>query len=176
MPEGSRLRHAVRAGGGVLVAALLGAALVLAVIAGLPAYLESIEDNTRYANGLLHSDGTLSRMREHFDIVLEYFRAAGRWQLPAALLVVAAVVGLVVVSWTRFLRPLRVLASTTAVTLMLTLVTLALTAYWVHHLQMLAYPATLMERRSSRLWLRSSVRAQEPSEQPCASPSRSGRR
>ena len=44
-------------------------------------------------------------MREHFDIVLEYFRAAGRWQLPAALLVVAVVAGLVVVSWTRFLRP-----------------------------------------------------------------------
>ena len=143
VPEGSRLRHAVRAGGG-LVAALLGAALVLAVFAGLPAYLESIEDNTRYANGLLHSDGTLSRMREHFDIVLEYFRAAGRWQLPAALLVVAVVAGLVVVSWTRFLRPIRVLASTTAVTLMLTLLTLALTAYWSHHLQMLAYPATLM--------------------------------
>ena len=55
VPEGSRLRHAVRAGGG-LVAALLGAALVLAVFAGLLAYLESIEYNTRYANGLLHSE------------------------------------------------------------------------------------------------------------------------
>jgi len=36
VPEGSRLRHAVRAGGG-LVATLLGATLVLAVFAGLPA-------------------------------------------------------------------------------------------------------------------------------------------
>ena len=143
VPEGSRLRHAVRAGGG-LVAALLGAALALAVIAGLRAYLESIEYNTHYANGLLRSDDTLGRMHEHFDIVLEYFRAAGRWQLPSALLVVAVLVGLVVLSWTRFLRPLRVLASTTAVTLILTLVTLALTAYWFHHLQMLAYPATLV--------------------------------
>ena len=89
---------------------------------------------------------------------------------------VAAVVGLVVVSWTRFLRPLRVLASTTAVTLMLTLVTLALTAYWVDHLQMLAYPATLMAATLvAALAAKLGTRAGAV-EQPCASSSRSGRR
>jgi hypothetical protein len=143
VPEGSRVRQTVRALGGLL-ATLFGAALALAVFAGFRAYLESIDYNTQYANGLLASDDWLGRMREHFDLVLEYFRAAGRWQLPAALLVVVVFAGVVVLCWTRFLRPLRLLASTAAVTLILTLGTLALTAYWFHHLQMLAYPATLV--------------------------------
>jgi hypothetical protein len=127
-----------------LVAALAVGAILLAIDAGFIAYLESIQYNAHYANGLLASQDWLGRLREHFNVVLEYFRAAGRWQYRTALLVTAAFAGVVALAWTRYLRPVRLLASTTTATLALTLVTLAFTAYWFHHLQMLAYPATLM--------------------------------
>jgi hypothetical protein len=142
-PEGSRVRQVARAAGG-LIAAVVAGVILLAIDAGFVAYIESIQYNAHYANGLLASQGWLGRLREHFNVVLEYFRAAGRWQYRTGLLVTGAFVGVVVLSWTRHLRPVRLLASTATATLALTLVTLAFTAYWFHHLQMLAYPATLM--------------------------------
>ena len=142
-PEGSRVRQLARATAG-LVATLVAGAILLAIDAGFIAYLESIQYNAHYANGLLASQGWLGRLREHFNVVLEYFRAAGRWQYRTGLLVAAVFAGVVALAWTRYLRPLRLLASTATATLVLTLVTLAFTAYWFHHLQMLAYPATLM--------------------------------
>ncbi|MGH3129109.1 MAG: hypothetical protein ACRDPX_14400 [Gaiellaceae bacterium] len=143
VPEGSRLRQLLRAAGG-LGASLLAAGVVLGVWAGLREYLETIGYNAHYANGLLASDDTLGRMREHFEIVLEFFRQSGRWQLPAAIIMLGVFAGVVVLCWTRLLRSLRPLASVSVATLLLTLLTLALTAYWFHHLQMLAYPATLV--------------------------------
>ena len=140
-PVGPRVRQVARAAAG-LVATLVAGALLLAIDAGFIAYLESIQYNAHYANGLLASQELAGRLREHFNVVLEYFRAAGRWQYRTGLLVTAAFAGVVALAWTRYLRSVRLLASTATATLALTLVSLAFTAYWVHHLQMLAYPAT----------------------------------
>jgi hypothetical protein len=58
--------------------------------------------------------------------------------------VLAVFAAAVVAAWTRLAARQRVLATVAALTLVATLWTLAMTAYWGHHLQMLAYPAALI--------------------------------
>src|SRR5918999_4888545 len=83
-------------------------------------------------------------MREHMRTPVDQFGVAGRWQLPLALLVVGVLGAAVALTWTRRAAGQRVVATVAAFTLALTVLTLALTAYWDHHLQMLAYPAALI--------------------------------
>jgi hypothetical protein len=144
VPERAWMRPLARAAGG-LVGTFGVAAVVLLVWGGLREYLETITYNAEYANALLASDTTLGRMEEHLRIVVDEFRVAGRWQLPLALLVVGVFAVGVVYAWTRRgAARERVLATAAASTLVLTIATLALTAYWTHHLQMLAYPAAFI--------------------------------
>jgi hypothetical protein len=142
-PEGSRRRQLAEGAAG-LAATLLFAGAVLLVWNGLRDYLDTITYNVEYSNALLAEQGTFGRMREHARIVVDFFERSGRWQLPAALLVLGVFSAAVVVAWTRLGARQRVLATASAVTLIATLWTLAMTAYWGHHLQMLAYPAALV--------------------------------
>jgi hypothetical protein len=156
-PERAWRRQLLGVAGG-LSATFLAAAVVLLVWGGLREYLETITYNAEYANALLESDSTLGRMEEHLKIVVDQFRVAGRWQFPTALLVVGVFAAAVAFAWTHASRQ-RVLATMAALTLVLTVGTLALTAYWSHHLQMLAYPAafiaaTLVSLASSTLGAR----------------------
>jgi hypothetical protein len=142
-PRGERLRPIGRG-----IAGLIGtfgvAALVLALRGELRAYLDVVTYNVYYSSALYHDAGPIERARAHLDVAVGYFKASGRWQWPAALLVV----GLFVLAGAYLVRRgdlrQRVLAVATAVTLVLTVGTLAVTAYWFHHLQMLSYPAALM--------------------------------
>jgi hypothetical protein len=143
VPDAQRWRQLARAAGGA-GATFAAGAIVLVIWGGLREYLDSIVYNVDYANALVGSDSTLVRMREHMRITVELFRVAGRWQLPLALLVVAVFAAAVALTWTRRAAGQRVVATVAAFTLALTVLTLALTAYWDHHLQMLAYPAALI--------------------------------
>jgi hypothetical protein len=142
-PEGRRLGHLLRNIAG-LTAALALAALVLAVRGELIQYFDVIQYNAWYSKRLVRDNGFVGRAHQHLDVVVQYFRSSGRWQLPAAvlLLVVFAAAGLYLLRRDRAGE--RLLAVGAAMTLVLTLASLALTAYWFHHLQVLAYPAALI--------------------------------
>lgn len=142
-PEGSRARQVARAAAG-LVAFLGAAAVVLAIRGELRGYLEMIAYNVHYSSSLVDHLGPVDRARAHLDVPVQYFESSGRWQLPAAVLVLAVFAAAVVVAWTRAESRRRALAAASVLTLVATLGTLALTAYWTHHLQMLAYPAALI--------------------------------
>jgi hypothetical protein len=141
-PEGARARQVLRGLAG-LAATLVVAAAALAVRGELRGHLEMIAYNVHYANTLGPAQGPVERARQHLGVVVDYFELGGRWPLPAALLAVGAFGVLAVFAWTRGGRE-RALAVTAALTLVAVLVTLAQTAYWFHHLQMLALPAALM--------------------------------
>jgi hypothetical protein len=142
-PEGRRFGQLLRSIGG-LSGALAVAALVLAVRGELTQYLYVIQYNAWYSKALDRNDGFVGRAVQHLDVVVRYFRSSGRWQLPAAalILVLFAAAGLYLLR--RDKAGERLLAVCTALTLVLTLASLALTAYWFHHLQVLAYPAALI--------------------------------
>jgi hypothetical protein len=142
-PSGSRRRQVAWAAVG-LAGALAVVAASLAAQGALRAYLDTISYNLHYANALLGSDSTFGRMAEHFEIVIDDFRLSGRWQLPAALLVLAVFAVAVYFAVTRYASRRRLLAATAVAAVIATLGTLALTAYWSHHLQMLAYPAAFV--------------------------------
>ena len=143
-PEGSRLRACARAVAG-LSATLGAAALFMAVRGELRPYLDLVEYNVYYSRALYGDEGFLGRARLHLDVVIDYFRLSGRWQLPAAVLVLGAFcVAAVYLARTSKVSRGRLLAASAALTLVLTLGSLALTAYWFHHVQMLAYPVALI--------------------------------
>ena len=130
-----------------LVASLAAVALVMALRGELRPYLELVHYNVYYSSGLLlPEDGFFARARDHFDVVVTYFDT-GRWQLPAVVLVLAARV-----RRCRLRRPdgrpiscPSPCADSAAADHSSPLSsTLALTAYWFHHVQILAYPATLI--------------------------------
>ena len=52
-------------------------------------YLELVDYNVYYSSALLESDGFFGRATEHLDVVAAYFES-GRWQRPAAVLVLVA--------------------------------------------------------------------------------------
>jgi 4-amino-4-deoxy-L-arabinose transferase-like glycosyltransferase len=123
---------------------LLAAAAILAVRGELRPYLDMIAYNVHYANSLVSADGPLGRQREHLEIVVDFFELSGRWQLPAALLVLAGFAVAAALIAVKGSRQQRLLAGAGATVLVATLFTLAMTAYWSHHLQMLAFPAALI--------------------------------
>lgn len=142
-PAGSRWHHVTR---GVLgLASFLGvAAVVLAARGELRGFFEMIAYNVHYSSSLVDHLGPVGRARVHLDVVVQYLENSGRWQLPATVLVLAVFAVAAVVAWMRFGSRGRALSAAAVLTLVATLGTLALTAYWTHHLQMLAYPAAFV--------------------------------
>ena len=141
-PEGSRRSQLAR---GVLGLSLflVCAGAILAIRGELRGYLDMVAYNFQYARAGLEHLGPVDRARYHLDIVVNYFQNAGRWQYPAALLVLGLFTVAAYLAWRRGPNS-RLLAAAAALTVVATLGTLALTAFWSHHLQMLAYPAALI--------------------------------
>jgi hypothetical protein len=127
-----------------LSGALIAAAAFLGIRGELRAYLDTIAYNIHYSSARTTSDDSLGRMVDHFRVVTDFFYLAGRWQLPAAILVLAMFGLVLCIVVVRGKRSELLLASVAAVTLLTALAVLALTAYGVEHLQLLAYPATLI--------------------------------
>lgn len=121
--------------------AAVAAAALLAVQGALGAYLEVVRNNLHYAGA--RSAGTPAAIRGHVEVVRGVFADAGRWQTPAALLFAALVCVAVVLTVRRSGWRGATLGIAALGTLGAGLVTLALTAIWPHHLQLLAYPAAL---------------------------------
>jgi hypothetical protein len=120
---------------------LLAAAIALGVRGELSAYLDTIAYNIHYASALSDSDGLVGRAIEHLRVAVDFFRLAGRWQLPLAIVVMLVFVAAALrLAW-RGSRSQRALAAVAGATLLGSLATVGLTAYWEHHLQLLAYPA-----------------------------------
>jgi hypothetical protein len=143
-PDVPRRQAVGRGALGALVAGVAAAA-ILAARGELRGYLETFLYNVHYSSARTQADGTLERMLEHLRIAWNFFYLPGRWQLAAAFLflgVFALVLAYLFV--TRASRAERALAVAGTVTLAGGLLVVALTAYWYEHLQLLAYPATLM--------------------------------
>ena len=141
-PAPARWGQLARAAAG-LAGLLAVAAALLAVRGELRAYLDMVAYNFEYSRQGLEHLGPVDRARAHLDVVHQFFESSGRWQLPAAYLVLGLFAVAAVVIWSR--RPdRRVLAAAALLILLATLGTLALTAFWEHHLQMLAYPAVVI--------------------------------
>jgi hypothetical protein len=124
---------------------LVIAAAVLGLRGELAAYMETVAYNVGYSSRGLYVDSPIDAISGHVRIVREYFAASGRWQAPAAVLVAVCFVGSVAIGWRMWRkRSIHVLGAAAVLTLAVTLMTLALTVIWTHHLQALAYPAALM--------------------------------
>jgi hypothetical protein len=142
-PGGARTRHALRGGAG-FGAALGAAALVLALRGELVRYLDVLSFNVRYPDAARRVQGGSGGVESHLAVVRQFFVSSGRWQWPLALAAVVALVTVTAALWRRGGRPFRELASVSLATTGAAVLTLALTAIWVHHLQMLALAATLV--------------------------------
>lgn len=138
-PDGaSRRRRALEtAGGGV--GALLVAAAVLASRGELRPYLDTIAYNVYYSDAANHDGG----VRAHLDVVREFFAASGKWQLPAAWMAATTLLVVALVGWLRLGRTFKRVSAAALAALAASFVTLALTALFTVHLQLLAYPAAL---------------------------------
>ena len=142
-PEQPRWRALLRGALG-LSGALLPAAVFLGIRGELRSYLETITYNIHYSSARTASDGPIGRAVDHLRIVSDFFYLAGRWQVPAAILVLAAFGVAVCLAVTRGTRSERLLAGVATAALVSACAVLALTAYGEEHLQLLAYPATLV--------------------------------
>jgi hypothetical protein len=143
IPPQARWRGLVRGAFG-MVAGLVVAAVLLALRGELRAYVETIGNNVHYSTALTKSSGALSRIVDHLRVAFDFFHLAGRWQLPAALLVLGCFAAASVVAWVRGGLWERAISAVGVATLVGGFVVLALTAYWNEHLQLLAYPATFI--------------------------------
>jgi hypothetical protein len=149
LPAGSIRAQIVRtaAGVGAVVAA---AAVVLAVRGELHGYLENLSANVAYSRNVLSATGRPTGIIGHMQVAAE---AAGK-PLHFALIVAALLMtGLLAIRTLRGARstgispqgsPLRVLAALFLCSAVATAVTLALTAAWEVHDQMLAYPGLML--------------------------------
>ena len=144
LPDVPRRRAVARGALGV-VGATLGAAALLGARGELRAFLETFVYNVHYSSARTQADYTVGRLQEHLRIAVDFFYLPGRWQLASAVLFLT-VFGLAsaYVFATRRSRSECALAGAAIVSLVGGLAVVALTAYWYEHLQLLAYPATLM--------------------------------
>lgn len=135
---GTRLRRAAEACAGAASALVLGA-LVLALRGELGPYFDTIVYNLHYSDAGVGNGG----VRAHLDIVREFFAASGKWQLPAAQLAWAILLIVSVIGWLRLGSTFRRVSVAAVAASAAAFVTLALTAVFGVHLQLLAYPAAL---------------------------------
>ena len=142
-PAGPRLRALARGIVG-LGGALAAAASFLALRGELGGYLGAIAHNVHYSSARTTADGSVGRAREHLNVAWDYFYRAGRWQAPLAVLVLVAFGVAVGLAWVRGKRAERLLGVVAAAALASAFVVVAVTAYGSEHLQLLAYPATLV--------------------------------
>ena len=142
-PDAPRLRALARGILG-LGGALATAALFLVVRGELGGYLGAIVHNVHYSSARTAADGVVGGAREHLNVAWDYFYRAGRWQAPLAVLVLVAFGVAVGLAWVRRKRAERLLGVVAFAALASAFVVLALTAYGWPHLQLLAYPATLV--------------------------------
>ena len=142
-PAGSR-KHALLRGGLGLGGAITAVAAFLGIRGELRSYLETIAYNVHYSNARTTSDEPIGRVLDHLRIAYDFFYLAGRWQLPAAILVLSAFSVVVCLAALRRTRSELLLAGAATASLLGAIVVVALTAYWYEHLQLLAYPATLV--------------------------------
>ena len=143
VPAISRRRAVVRGALGAGGAAVVAAA-VLAVRGELRPYLETFAYNIHYSSARTQADGLVGRTLEHLRVAWDFLYLAGRWQLPAAILLLAAFGAAAYLAFTRGSRPERALAVAALGALVGAIVVIATTAYGEEHLQLLAYPATLI--------------------------------
>lgn len=136
--DDDRRRRALQALGGIAIAMLL-AALVLGIRGELHPYLDTIVYNVHYSDAGIHGGGVRARL----EIIRVFFAASGKWQLPAAELATATLLVVAVAGWLRLERAFRRLSAIAVVTLAAAFATLASTAIFTVHLQLLAYPAAL---------------------------------
>lgn len=144
LPHVPRRRAVVRGALGVL-GATLAAAVLLVARGELRGYLETFAYNTHYSSARTQADDTVGRLLEHLRIAWNFFYLPGRWQASAAVLFLAVFcLGAAYIFVTRASRSERALAGAALVSFVGGLAVVALTAYSYEHLQLLAYPATLM--------------------------------
>lgn len=136
--DASRRRRALEAAGGAVVA-LLGAVAVMASRGELLPYLDTIAYNVYYSDAAINDGG----VRAHLDVVREFFAASGKWQLPAAELATVGLLLVVLVGWLRLGTTFKKVSAAAVAGLAASFVTLALTALFTVHVQLLAYPAAL---------------------------------
>lgn len=138
-----RSRTALMRAGSGLVASIAALAVVLGVRGELDPYLSMQLGNVTYSEHVLPYMGRSGGIRGHLQVVLDDTQHTPR---VFALFVAGCALAL----WTLWRDRRdpgsrnRLLAAIVLGSSAATLVTLALTAAWVHHLQMLAYPETLL--------------------------------
>jgi len=141
-PLSGRGRALARLAAGV-AAVLAVAAALLAVRGELVPYASTVRDNVAYASEVLAANGRPGGVHGHVRVVETSTRHA-RPVIAVFLLAAAAAV------WTLLRRPGGRAPALEAVAALLvgvggaTALTLALTAAWDHHVQMLAYPGALL--------------------------------
>jgi hypothetical protein len=145
LPE-SPLRPLARVGRAAagLGVTLGAAALILAIRGELRAYLTILEYNSYYSSEGLRTMGGTPGVVGHLELVREFFLASGKWHWPAVIAATIAFAALVIVGWRRFGSRFRQASLLAVTTMVATIVTLALTALFNSHLQMLAYPFALL--------------------------------
>jgi hypothetical protein len=141
-PDAPRLRQAGRAVIGAVTACGV-AALVLAAAGSLRAYLDTIAYNVHYANVRVDSHSPVTRVRAHLAVAKQYFTAEA-WQAPVTVLVLVAFAAVAVLALRSGERTLRLLVLLATAALGAAIASVALTAYYSHHLQLLALPAALI--------------------------------
>jgi hypothetical protein len=137
-----------------------GGALVLALRGELHGYIENFKDNISYSSRVLSATGNITGVPGHIKVAAWAASRPGHFAFlpigkPLHLLVVVAVFGLAAFFAIRLLRrPIaargprdsatRFLAAAFLCSAATTAITLALTAAWSPHDQMLAFPALLL--------------------------------
>lgn len=141
-PANGRGRRFARAAAGGL-GAMSAAALFLAVRGELGPYIDIVRFNVDYADEGLVTQGGTGSVTEHLSLIPNFLWAAGKWQPSTAAGLVALGGIALLVAWVRARRELGPLAAVTATTSAAAVLTVALTALFNSHLQMLALPVVL---------------------------------
>jgi hypothetical protein len=125
-----------------LSGALVGTAGLLAARGELIPYLHLLRENVRYANEVLVGTGRIGGVHGHvrvFETATRHARA-----VIAVFLLLGTVAASMAARARATMAPLRLVSALLLGVGTATAATLALTTAWDHHVQMLAYPGTLL--------------------------------